>query len=71
MHGDRRSTIAETMRTHRRQTGCSKKQGGRAGSCLCEGTRAIFNEAQAAVDWPEYDAVLAAIDTNEPTQYQE
>jgi 2-methylisocitrate lyase-like PEP mutase family enzyme len=36
-----------------------------------EGPRASFNEAQGAVDWPEYDAMLAAIDTNEPTHDQE
>lgn len=32
-----------------------------------EGSRATFSEAQAAVDWPEYDALLAAVDSNEST----
>jgi 2-methylisocitrate lyase-like PEP mutase family enzyme len=36
-----------------------------------EGPRATFTEAQATVDWPEYDATLATLDTNESRQAPE
>ena len=36
-----------------------------------EGPTATFTEAQAAVDWPEYDATLATLDTNKSRQAPE
>jgi 2-methylisocitrate lyase-like PEP mutase family enzyme len=41
------------------------------GSGIYQGPRATFDEARAAVDWPAYDAMLAAVDQNEPTPAKE
>ena len=49
-----------------RDAAAALKSGGRY-----DGPRATFDEARTAVDWPEYDAMLAAIETNDPVQDQE